>query len=77
MTDVEQAVKVLQQLTELKDTNRIHYYHPYGYQVEFHKARDLNKNRAKQRLVMAANKVGKTYCGAAELAIHALGDYPD
>ena len=45
MTDVEQAVKVLQQLTELKDTNRIHYYHPYGYQVEFHKARDLNKNR--------------------------------
>ena len=77
MTDVEQAVKVLQQLTELKDTNRIHYYHPYGYQVEFHKARDLNKNRAKQRLLMAANKVGKTYCGAAELAIHALGDYPD
>ena len=77
MSDLEKAVGILTEITERKATNRIYDYDPYGYQVEFHKARDMGKKRAKQRLLMAANKVGKTYCGAAELAIHVLGDYPD
>tara|TARA_R100000656_G_scaffold106525_1_gene78639 strand:+ start:2205 stop:3626 length:1422 start_codon:yes stop_codon:yes gene_type:complete len=77
MSDLEKAVGILTEITERRSTNRIYDYDPYGYQVEFHKARDMGKKRAKQRLLMAANKVGKTYCGAAELAIHVLGDYPD
>ena len=31
----------------------------------------------RERLLMAANQVGKTYSGAAEAAIHLTGHYPD
>ena len=32
---------------------------------------------ARERLLMAGNQVGKTTCGAAELAIYLTGRYPD
>jgi len=48
-------------------------YRPYPWQMEFHNA----GSHASQRLLMAANGVGKTLCGAAETAYHATGRYPD
>ena len=44
---------------------------PYHWQAEFH------NNRAKERLLMAGNRSGKSRCGAGEVAIHATGLYPD
>ena len=45
---------------------------PYPWQVEFHNAGIDNP----ERLLMAANRVGKTRSASAEVAIHATGLYP-
>ena len=44
----------------------------YAWQVEFHNAGADHPERG----LIAANRVGKTTCGAAEVAIHATGLYP-
>jgi phage terminase large subunit-like protein len=53
--------------------NRLAAYRPYPKQIEFHAA----GAGARERLLMAGNQLGKTYCGAAEAAIHLTGLYPD
>jgi phage terminase large subunit-like protein len=55
------------------DTNRLRSYQPYPKQAEFH-ARGAMYT---ERLLMAGNQLGKTFCGAAETAIHLTGLYPD
>ena len=45
-------------------------YAPYDYQKKFH------NTLAQQRLLMAGNRVGKSFCGAMEIAYHATGKYP-
>lgn len=73
---LEQALKIAEQITEKKETNRLTYYDPYEYQQNFHDARDNDGKLARQRLLMAANKTGKTFCGAAEMGYHLTGIYP-
>jgi Terminase large subunit, T4likevirus-type, N-terminal len=51
--------------------NRLHYYRPYSKQLEFHHA------KARERLLMAGNQLGKTLAGGFEAAMHATGRYPD
>lgn len=53
--------------------NRLQYYKPYPKQFAFHREGLLKR----QRLLMAGNQEGKTYSGAAEMAIHLTGRYPD
>jgi phage terminase large subunit-like protein len=53
--------------------NRLAYYKPYPKQSDFHAA----GSKARERLLMAANQVGKTWAGGFEAAIHATGRYPD
>lgn len=48
-------------------------YAPYFKQRAFHKA----GAHRRERLLMAGNQLGKTYCGAAEAAFHLTGRYPD
>lgn len=48
-------------------------YKPYPWQKEFHAAGRDNP----ERMLMAANRVGKTQCAAAEVAFHLTGEYPD
>ncbi len=48
-------------------------YRPYPKQLAFHEAGAAHR----ERLLMAGNQVGKTFCGAAEAAIHLTGLYPD
>lgn len=55
------------------DRNQLSRYLPYAKQLEFHQ----NGRTARERLLLAANRVGKTYCGAAETALHLTGRYPD
>lgn len=52
--------------------NRLSYYVPYPKQLDFHAA----GNTFKQRLLMAGNQTGKTWCGGAEYAMHLTGRYP-
>jgi phage terminase large subunit-like protein len=56
-----------------RDTNRLKFYQPYSKQLEFH-ALGAEK---RERLLMAANRFGKTQCGAAEMAMHLTGRYPE
>lgn len=53
--------------------DRLRYYKPYAKQSEFHVA----GYTARERLLMAANQVGKTWAGGSEAAMHATGRYPD
>jgi phage terminase large subunit-like protein len=53
--------------------NRLATYRPYIKQKAFHAAGAAHR----ERLLMAANQVGKTVSGAAEMAIHLTGRYPD
>jgi phage terminase large subunit-like protein len=55
------------------DRNRIRAYRPYTKQMEFHAA---GKDFV-DRLLLAGNQNGKTYCGGAEVTLHATGRYPD
>lgn len=57
-----------------RDTHRkLDFYEPYPFQKQFHAASAENS----QVLLMAANRVGKTYCGSMELAYHLTGRYPE
>lgn len=53
--------------------NRLKTYRPYTKQREFHAVGAVKR----ERLLMASNRFGKTQCGAAELAYHLTGRYPD
>lgn len=78
MAELSDIVKVLIQMEREKQTHKLNYYVPYPKQVEFHNLRGKNSNRpASQRLLLGANKFGKTFAGAMEAAIHLTGRYPD
>lgn len=69
--------RILTTLRRTVDTDRLTYYTPYSFQSAFHSARTDHGEMARQRLIMAGNKTGKTFSGAAEAAFHATGEYPD
>jgi len=74
-TELLQALMLLEKRYK---TYRLDYYKPYEFQIDFHNAiGHLTDNPASQRVLMAANGVGKTFCGAAETAIHLTGRYPE
>lgn len=54
-------------------TNRLRFYRPYTKQEQFHAA----GAKYRERLLRAGNQLGKTYSGAAELAMYLTGRYPD
>lgn len=68
-------------LTQREDAKRfwkLAYYDPHPKQTEFHHALGQNSILpASQRGLMAANRVGKSFCGAHETAFHLTGLYPD
>jgi phage terminase large subunit-like protein len=65
------AIEADLRYTEARD--KLSTYAPYPKQREFHAAGAKHS----ERLFMAANRVGKTLSGSAEVAIHLTGDYPD
>lgn len=72
-----QLAELLSALDRKQQTNKLKHYQPYPYQLAFHNADGYKTNKpASQRALMAANQVGKTTCGAMEVAIHATGRYP-
>jgi phage terminase large subunit-like protein len=72
-----EATSLLRQLEREWQTRenqrQLSRYRPYSKQAEFHAAGATFR----QRLLMAANQVGKTWAAGFELAMHATGQYPD
>lgn len=65
-------VEGVKTLANYRRYNRIEYFQPFDYQREFYaKGKDYNA-----RFQMAANRIGKTYAGAMEMAYHITGNYP-
>ncbi len=74
-TDPE-AVELLELTAEAArqaGRNRLQVYRPYPKQAAFHLAGAAHR----ERLLMAGNQLGKTFCGGAEAAFHLTGRYPD
>jgi phage terminase large subunit-like protein len=71
----EEKLEVLE-LLELRDRrirrNWLRGYAPYKPQLKFHEA----GQHYRERLFMAGNQLGKTWSGAAEVAMHLTGRYP-
>ena len=64
------AVRV--RLEREANRRRLLFYTPYSKQLEFHAAGLVHR----ERLLMAANRVGKTLAGGMETAMHLTGRYP-
>jgi phage terminase large subunit-like protein len=56
-----------------KRQSKLKLYTPYSKQRDFHAAGADHR----ERLLMAANQVGKTWSAGMEVACHATGQYPD
>lgn len=69
----DEIAKAIQVVKEHKRTHRLDYFKPYPWQRNFYKSGQANK----QRLLMAANRVGKTLSMAVEVAFHLTGNYPE
>lgn len=55
------------------EQSKLFQYEPYDWQRDFHNAgKDIP-----ERMLMAANRVGKTQCCAHEMAMHLTGRYPE
>lgn len=67
-----ELLTLLEEAKRRKDRRRLTEYRPYAKQREFHAAGAEHR----ERLLMAGNQLGKTYCGAAEVAMHLTGQYP-
>ena len=66
------AVLIAEELLRRRREDRLAYYRPYARQKEFHE----KGARFRERLFMAGNQLGKTFCGASEVAFHLTGRYP-
>lgn len=75
LTPEEQAklVTLVRQYKQAIAGNRIAKYKPYPWQKEFHNAGTDHP----ERMLMAANRVGKTMSAACEVSYHMTGQYPD
>ena len=72
-SDLPSVLSALQSEKQRRLTeDRLKYYKPYPRQAEFHAAGASYR----ERLLMAANQVGKTFAAAMELAAHVTGQYP-
>ena len=70
--ELEQAVEIAREIRQRERFNKIDFYDPYPYQLAFNETgADCN-----QLLLMAANRIGKSYCGAAEVSYHLTCLYP-
>lgn len=68
-----ELLALLEEAKRRKDRRRLTEYRPYAKQRAFH----ASGAEHRERLLMAGNQLGKTYCGAAEVAMHLTGIYPE
>src|SRR6516162_6186493 len=68
----DQLKQLIADLEAEASEDKLAAYQPYPKQLEFHAAGATHR----ERLLMAGNQLGKTFCGAMEVAMHATGFYP-
>jgi len=68
-----ELLSLIEERNRRAEGRRLRDYKPYAKQREFHRLGAT----VRERLLMAANQSGKSYCAGAEVAYHATGDYPD
>ncbi len=73
MADLARIAELTRQFNRAVLANKIATYKPYPWQKEFHNAGAANP----ERMLMAANRVGKTLCAGREASYHLTGQYPD
>lgn len=72
----EKAIALAEALRVIREHKRKHkfdFFTPYPWQMQFYGAGKTSK----QRFLMAANRVGKSYSACYEIACHLTGKYPD
>jgi len=67
-----ELVDLLAERQRRRARNKLKDYRPYTKQLDFHQAGGDHR----ERLLMAGNQLGKTFCGGAETAYHTTGLYP-
>lgn len=75
MTDpvkLQELNATLEALGKRRKFRSFEYFSPYEKQKQFF----LAGTTCRERLLMAGNQLGKTYCGAFEMACHLTGEYP-
>jgi len=75
--DKERLHKLLREKEERDRVNQIKLFEPYEWQKTWLASSKLEERNIAQRLLMAANRIGKTYTGAREMSYHLTGEYPD
>jgi phage terminase large subunit-like protein len=73
VSDLAKLAELTRQFQLQVARNRIATYRPYPWQKDFHAAGKDNP----ERMLMAANRVGKTVSAACEVSFHLTGDYPE
>jgi phage terminase large subunit-like protein len=68
-----EEILILEELQRRVRENWLWKYQPYKKQMEFHS----RGAEYRERLFRAGNQLGKTLAGAAEVAMHLTGRYPD
>ena len=71
--ELREILDTLEAAANLQRFRKIDFFQPYPKQKDFLRL-GLTK---RERLLMAGNQQGKTYCGAAETAYHLTGEYPE
>lgn len=67
----QELLEALEEKARYMDENRLEFYDPYPFQMEFH------GDKSVKRALQSANQIGKTVSATAEDAIHLTGKYPD
>lgn len=70
----KELIQLLERRIEQFEGSQLERYRPYAKQREFHAAG--NRPDIRERLLMAGNQLGKTFCAASEHAMHLTGIYP-
>lgn len=71
--DFARLAPLIEKLNRAIATNKIAFYQPYNWQRQFH----IAGKDYPERMLMAANRVGKTMSAGAEVSFHLTGEYPE
>jgi phage terminase large subunit-like protein len=70
--ELDKIIATLNAAKTRKVYRKLDFFEPYPKQQQFFDAGAVYR----ERLLMAGNQVGKSYCGSAETAFHLTGEYP-
>ncbi|MGL4352738.1 MAG: terminase large subunit domain-containing protein [Aeromonas popoffii] len=68
-----ELLDLLEKREEYRRYNKLEYFRPYDFQMKFYES----SAKYKRRFLCAANRVGKSFSEAAEVAWHLTGLYPE